>query len=49
MLEVFTPEVMVEHHSWEVQQARGTPAWLAWVKGVPMPPSETRMLARIER
>jgi hypothetical protein len=49
MLELFSPEVVALHHSWEVQQLRGTPAWLAWAKGVPMPAAETRLLERIAR
>jgi hypothetical protein len=49
MLELFAPDVVDMHHNWEVQQMRGTPAWLAWAKGVPMPAAETRPLERIGR
>ena len=47
MLELFPREVVELHHSWEVQQLKGTPLWLAWAKGVPLPWKERRMLERI--
>jgi len=49
MLELFAPEVMEMHHSWPVQETKGTPLWLAWAKGIPIPWEERRMLERIER
>jgi TolB protein len=47
MLELFPQSVVELHHSWEVQQLKGTPLWLAWAKGVPLPRKERRMLERI--
>jgi TolB protein len=49
MLELFPRSVVELHHSWEVQQLKGTPLWLAWAKGVPLPWKERRMLERIAR
>jgi TolB protein len=47
MLELFPQEVMDTHHSWETQKQKGTPLWLAWAKGIPIPTKERRMLERI--
>jgi TolB protein len=47
MLELFPQEVLDTHHSWDVQQQKGTPLWLAWAKGIPIPTKERRMLERI--
>jgi TolB protein len=47
MLELFAPEVIEMHHSWEVQQLKGTPLWLAWAKGIPLPWRERRLLEMI--
>ena len=47
MLELFSEDVMQEHHRWEVQKAKGTPAWLALVKGIPLPWKERRLLERL--
>ena len=49
MLELFSPDVVELHHSWEVQQLKGTPFWLAAVKGVPMPWKERRLLDMLAR
>jgi TolB protein len=47
MLELFPQEVVDTHHGWDVQQEKGTPLWLAWAKGIPIPPKERQMLERI--
>jgi hypothetical protein len=49
MHELFDPEVMDLHHSWPVQETKGTPLWLAWAKGIPIPEADRQMLERIER
>jgi hypothetical protein len=40
---------METHHRWEIQQAKGTPPWLAAAKGIPLPQGELHMLERIAR
>jgi TolB protein len=47
MLELFSPELMEEHHRWEVQKAKGAPAWLALAKGIPLPWKERQLLERL--
>jgi TolB protein len=42
MLELFPAEVIEMHHQWAVQIQKGTPAWLAAAKGVPLPWEERR-------
>jgi hypothetical protein len=44
MLELFPPDLMAMHHSWEIQQGKDLPAWLAAEKGIPLPWSERRVL-----
>ena len=44
MLELFPAELMESHHRWAVQQQKGTPAWLAAAKGIPLPRAEQRKL-----
>jgi TolB protein len=48
MLELYSAERMFEFHRWEAQQEKGTPAWKAHVKGVPLLPPELRLLERLE-
>jgi len=49
MLELFPPDVIEMHHSWGMQQSKGTPLWLAAAKGVPIPPEERRRLDMLTR
>ncbi len=41
MLELFAHEL--------IEQLHGTPLWLAWVQGIPLPAAERRMFERIAR
>lgn len=47
MLEVFEPAQVEQYHSWQVQQEKGMPAWLAVAKGIPLPWRERKWLDRI--
>ncbi len=47
MLEVFEPAQIEHYHNWQVQQRKGTPAWLVAAKGIPLPWHERKWLERI--
>jgi len=47
MSELYPAALMHQYHRWEVQQERGTEAWMAHAKGVPLPESELRLLERL--